>query len=970
MSNFYLNTGSNEPLYIWFSQIPPPSDVGNKQIYPFTISLSSTYSGTHQIDLYSQYSNSSPYQVPQNKWSHLVPQWRFTDLDGNIINSLYIEGTANSASFYYIDDRATLEEEPVYLWATLQVSGFPVNVESQIFDIPGYTNSKIAIYLPYFIHEKKPTKLEITRNGIVSLSGFYWKNAHIPNVITINGTSYVSGWSFNTDNILMDLPISNAQGISSGVINKGIKKISASNQTWEAFDTNYFQKLDSDNLDIGGYNRQVVVPLVTASSTSISASVSSTYVAPYIDYTPFMWISNPDNGTINKIYYPKDKRNTTDIINWLEKDELKYNLQQVINAPLVTQMIGPYGLSGFAGIYGVAIDPYLNIWTTDPENDKVYKYDSKGTQLVSIDFGDASILPGVSGGCTPAGISIDKNLNIWVTLFDSASIFNFDSLGTYITSINLSDNDSMYTDPHFKPVLAEVNSTNTKLFTTFSNPLCSVIKRYLLPYNDNNAVAEKILPTCSCPMDLLFDKNGFLWTSLTYNSGPPYLMGNILKYTVTHPVHITLTYTVSISNPSYLTYDLKNDNIWFTYGFDEVGYINATTYTTVTGIHIGNIPLSTVWFDTTARLDYSCLEGIACDRDSRIWVIHSIENKAYVLSADGTPITSFTIQPCSHSIYYNLTGGVEIEHDDWAKSAQSFGDWSGLKWYTKYQNTILDTSTTTVKLTGESQFFDIEDYVNYDIRRFNESWDATKHIRDLALPEHDYENYNLFENVIGSIVGSISSNETELMRPMYEKIANFVINHQDIDACNMEQLYSLADELHVPVDNYVFGYPTELRRLMDIFSVNFNKLKGSRCKCNHNFSNSEVCNNCEHTHTPNLGPLFDFTQYTTIAGVPFVVRNKWYNNSPYEIITPTSAMSLSTMPSISILVTPNDYVDYYFYTYISTTCDTQIEGIINWDDQFTTLSENITSIEDWYGEGKTVEKIINYNLYKGLGLLE
>ena len=39
------------PYYIWFSQTPPPADVGVKQLYPFTISLSCNDYGIHDIDL-------------------------------------------------------------------------------------------------------------------------------------------------------------------------------------------------------------------------------------------------------------------------------------------------------------------------------------------------------------------------------------------------------------------------------------------------------------------------------------------------------------------------------------------------------------------------------------------------------------------------------------------------------------------------------------------------------------------------------------------------------------------------------------------------------------------------------------------------------------------------------------------------------------------------------------------------------
>ena len=44
--------------------------------------------------------------------------------------------------------------------------------------------------------------------------------------------------------------------------------------------------------------------------------------------------------------------------------------------------------------------------------------------------------------------------------------------------------------------------------------------------------------------------------------------------------------------------------------------------------------------------------------------------------------------------------------------------------------------------------------------------------------------------------------------------------------------------------------------------------------------------------------------------------------------------------------------------------------MINWDDKNTTLNENNSGINDWYGSGQAIEKMINYTLHKGLGLIE
>src|SRR3954471_20308243 len=65
---------------IQFTQIPPPSEQGQLQIYPFRVEISAPDSDDHFLDLYSQFSKSAPLQQ-KTRWSNLQPQWRFLDTD-------------------------------------------------------------------------------------------------------------------------------------------------------------------------------------------------------------------------------------------------------------------------------------------------------------------------------------------------------------------------------------------------------------------------------------------------------------------------------------------------------------------------------------------------------------------------------------------------------------------------------------------------------------------------------------------------------------------------------------------------------------------------------------------------------------------------------------------------------------------------------------------------------------------------
>ena len=55
---------------------------------------------------------------------------------------------------------------------------------------------------------------------------------------------------------------------------------------------------------------------------------------------------------------------------------------------------------------------------------------------------------------------------------------------------------------------------------------------------------------------------------------------------------------------------------------------------------------------------------------------------------------------------------------------------------------------------------------------------------------------------------------------MYERISNYVANHSDIENCNINQLYSLSNQIDVPIDDYNFNFPPELRnRVNKTFSI-------------------------------------------------------------------------------------------------------------------------------------------------------
>jgi hypothetical protein len=175
------------------------------------------------------------------------------------------------------------------------------------------------------------------------------------------------------------------------------------------------------------------------------------------------------------------------------------------------------------------------------------------------------------------------------------------------------------------------------------------------------------------------------------------------------------------------------------------------------------------------------------------------------------------------------------------------------------------------------------------------------------------------------------------------------------------------------------------------------------------FETNYICKYCGHQHPGNRGDLFNPETYIVSAFTPFIIEDRNNNNNRFQLITPPASCYITFNSEVvgdicqvsftsSVCVTAYPLSGYYhiilprvfeygltaneidfqqaityfcFYDYIpSTPCNEQIAGIINWDDPYTTLDETVSSVNEWYGNGQTLERIINYVLHKGLGLIE
>ena len=294
-------------------------------------------------------------------------------------------------------------------------------------------------------------------------------------------------------------------------------------------------------------------------------------------------------------------------------------------------------------------------------------------------------------------------------------------------------------------------------------------------------------------------------------------------------------------------------------------------------------------------------------------------------------------------------------------------------------------------MQGQSSIFNIIDFnKTYFARKFGGGFDMGSQLKSYSLQPTINQNTVLFDDFLSTIVGVSATNEDTLGGVIFEKISNFVKNIADPDTANVYRFYSLADSLGVTLDNYNYDIPPALSRVVDLYSTQQSVVWGSRSYFSRNFSLTAGNVNLGNTLTEyNMS-----TEFVTAGQL--IVANDLFNSQNYELLEVPSIPSYSSIQgrhleylfppsyagkSYPVNVYPMSaffgwglktpvYNNYRFFVYNSTIDNQQVEGLVNWNDSYTTLSENISAHADWVKDGGILETIFNYYIHKGLGLTE
>lgn len=919
MQSYDLTTGFNESIY--FESVPQPSLAGHFNKIPFKVVITSSNDKTHLVTLKTKYSKAYDTQENLSKWSFLRPESRFFDLSGNEITSIQTidtpvykdyDGKLNTVSgtflgvsgyalFYFVDDiynyDLLIDDKPystiVAVLQTSSIDYFDPQDSSHILNT-NYTNSNAVAYQPHIIKYRDPDYIKISENGLRDFINPRWVAANQYVIFSLN-------WDDEKTNQLGLSTVKNEFNKSfPSSTNKDDIIISVSASPIKVFFSDspkpYIKYENADQYLSPGYCKTHFNVVTGANNVVLSAY--STFNSPDITglyYAPRLWLSNPNAGMVNIALY-----NFPQNYDLNQKLMLKANIQNVQMPILSKQNFrkvdssyeDPYNASGYHDINGIAVLPYPydQAWMIDGELNKLYKVDSYGNMLTSINLFDIFsnlenniYLPYSQDQLSPASISLDKDLNLWVTLYDNRFVLHLDKDGNYKDILflpfdsNKPDIDKNWYDDnqpypnddsdqnYIQPTFVDTDNIDGKnyVWVSYSN----YASGYLVKFDENGSIYQTITyPVCACPQDIVVDNEHNVWVSLSnnlYNS-----VGWIEKRDTNGAL---ISAFGPINNVNELALDL-DQNLWFTYSYSRIGVIDNKTCKVTTFNILDNSDFSKGAPKDLTLLNNgeyeTALEGIACDVKGYVYIVNSIENQIYVYNAKTRKyVDKFYVNPQGFVFWnpYEL-GPTNIGYSEWSKSLQAHGDWMGTKWQNKYG---IKTKNYTLSLSGKSsplnfinvssnnivqnnsflattfhQYLDtnyiqeimvtpqhntepISFYWNIDIFKVNENFDLSEKMYSYAFMPNLYESVYLFTKFLPSIYGTYPFFHSDLGVLSYEKIANFVLNNADVDTCELKSLYSMFDSLNQSTDDYVLNFPEQTKRYMDLFSINPSRLFGS-----------------------------------------------------------------------------------------------------------------------------------------------
>lgn len=434
-------------------------------------------------------------------------------------------------------------------------------------------------------------------------------------------------------------------------------------------------------------------------------------------------------------------------------------------------------------------------------------------------------------------------------------------------------------------------------------------------------------------------------------------------------------------DPHYIITD-KYQGLWVAHDINTLTYVNTageigTSIKVFDNTFVSTYVSGGSVYNYTASGDTPHIGGLSFDTYDNLLVINAYESKLYKIPTQTPTLsTSYTISTSTLPIA-NRPTRIFGNH-------RAFGDWTSYRWMNKFKNT---TGLRTV--TGAVTVNIYPSGGKYKIAKINENFDPIETVKTYRTQPILVDNGKvLFDDFYGSIIGSISSEPTALGRVIYEKIANFTDNVADIETCNIPALYSMCNQYNINPKQFDLSYPGALSRIMNLASISHSKLWGQRSRFDRDF---ETYGSNSGLYGKNIGDKITTSTGIVTAGKMIIAQQIF--NKEYTLINPmyVSAGSvnepgydatvgkLSSYPLSSYNkgwgwglgsgTTKDNLNNYYtFYNHAEYYNNILLEGLIDWNNSYTNISESVSGVDDWVGKGGIIDTAIDYELRKGLGL--
>jgi len=941
----------------------------------------------------------------------------------------FVIGSSATAVFYYTDDKPkafTARSLPVIVFATLDsnkvIDKFTIynNQYINANEAPySYSNTSPAAFPIVKVRHSPASSLSISTNGIdgegdLRLSSFYipeisFQNTAIPFTVRLKDILNFTTKNYppihirkDANRIVEELPesfdtvyttlsvLSSEQKYT--LLDVGVVKEVAENIYEPIKNVVFYDDFDPDiPRSLGSFYKGYLVPKETSLNCRLTASILVKDPKNFPSDCLLGWIAAPNNTQVIRFFRQFYFDFTGGTLN------VSYSAQQKA-----------FNLGNLSDIYSIQVVPKgedgaqdYQTWFADGSKDQLVKISVQGSHLSSFslsamptafynEFLQRDVIRNVDyrseelGSAAPGSMALNSKNDLWVALFDSVSCIKLDARSGYVKTIALPDVTNVplasSSDMYNVPILSGFAGDNLlmpagldtdrldNLYVAYSHPVVNAIIKY---NTDGKQLSSYYLPWMHQPVEILVDRESFIWVSA------------INLYTTEHP---------DLSSKNDYLYKFDSDlNLLNGYpisGFRGIGNLAVdgfqnlwTFHDRETVVRVDRLTNEVTYYpggSGTNQTSYQqSIGAIAGDTGDYIWVVNSSDAKIYLIDATYPPPPNVSFYNISD--LYAVSGTPTHVTSAWQENSYvGLGDFIGQRWVNKY----MTKSTLTRVVSGKSNLFNILPLSGqYSIIAKNEDFDSLDFYRQLVYQNILLDKKVLFDTFIGSTLGTLSSTPNTLGRASYAKIANFTDAHADIDRVGIAQLQSYCDEFSINTEAYSLPLPPELRRVVDLCSINHKRLWGEKNQFNEDFDIKQTYTSLS-PYGKNLGTEINVLSGTVKTGEPIIARELFtdkfklvnvpaISTFPYGQIVALSGWNddwgwgLVTSPDISGAKIRNFYK---FYRYKQYSPNEVYGNVIDWANPRNTLNFYNSSFDAWSKDSGIMQSLIAYELTKGLRL--